>query len=129
MPRMNDVDSTMPILLIDDSQSMRRIARNCLKQLGFENVTEADSGTSAVELLNSAEFKLIISDWSMPDVDTEQLLRELRSRGDNVPVLIVAATQERQSIPEFKASEKTEVIIKPFTKEILQQKMESVLHS
>ena len=127
MPSLHDVDRQMPILIVDEYQSMRRIMRNCLKQLGFENVTEAESGDSAVDKLNSTEFKLIISDWSMPDVTARELLAQLRAGGLETPVLVVAAAQERARIPEFDESEKAEIIVKPFTKEILEKKLEQVL--
>lgn len=129
MHSLRDVDHSMPILVVDDYQSMRRIVRNCLKQLGFENVTEAESGSAAIEQLNSSEFKLIISDWSMPDVNAQELLQELRSHGLETPVLVVAAPQERPRIPAFDADANAGIIVKPFTKEILEQKLEQVLHA
>jgi two-component system, chemotaxis family, chemotaxis protein CheY len=127
MHSLQNVDRHMPILVVDEYQSMRRIVRNCLKQLGFENITEAENGSAAVDILNSSEFKLIISDWSMPDATAKELLDQLRSNGVATPVLVVAAAQERSRIPAFDESEKAEVIIKPFTKEILEQKLEQVL--
>jgi two-component system chemotaxis response regulator CheY len=45
------IDLSMPILVVDDYNTMIRIIRNLLKQLGFENVDEASDGTIALERL------------------------------------------------------------------------------
>jgi len=56
------MDLSIKILIVDDFATMRRILKNILKQLGFTNVTEADDGTTALDLLKSNSFDLIISD-------------------------------------------------------------------
>ena len=59
------VDKKMRILVVDDYSTMRRIIRNLLKQLGFENVDEAADGGEAFKKLEESPFNMIISDWNM----------------------------------------------------------------
>ncbi len=59
------VDMSMPVLVVDDYQTMIRIIKNLLKQLGFENVDEASDGKAALEKMQAAKFGLVISDWNM----------------------------------------------------------------
>jgi two-component system, chemotaxis family, chemotaxis protein CheY len=129
MHSLDNVDRNMAILVVDDYPSMRRIVRNCLRQLGFENVTEAEDGDAALQKLQDAEFKFIISDWSMPNMTAGDLLKEVRSdsRLKDVPMLMVAAEQEKTKVPELTAEDNAGVIVKPFTREILQKKMEDIL--
>ncbi|MCB0352289.1 MAG: response regulator [Bdellovibrionales bacterium] len=61
------MDKDMPILVVDDFSTMRRIVKNCLKQLGFNNVYEAADGQIAWDKLQEMEFKFIVSDWNMPN--------------------------------------------------------------
>ncbi|NDC38955.1 MAG: response regulator, partial [Proteobacteria bacterium] len=92
----------MPILIVDDFATMRRIVKTCLRQLGFENVTEADDGKVALEKLNANEFKLIISDWNMPNMMGIDLLRSVRGdqRLKALPFLMVTAEAQKENVLE-----------------------------
>ena len=127
MCSMEKIDPNMPILIVDQYQSMRRAMGQCLRKLGFNNISEAETGTSAIEQINTSEFKLIISDWHMPDVNAQELLQELRTHGIETPVLVVAESQERSQVPEFKPDQKAELIVKPICSSILEEKLSHVL--
>jgi two-component system chemotaxis response regulator CheY len=59
------VDLSMPILVVDDYNTMIRIIRNLLKQLGFEDIDDANDGTAALSKLRGKRYGLVISDWNM----------------------------------------------------------------
>ena len=59
------LDPSMPILVVDDYQTMVRIIRNLLKQLGFENVDDASDGTAAISKMRDKKYCLVISDCNM----------------------------------------------------------------
>ena len=69
----------MRVLVVDDFSTMRRIVRNILRQLGFQNVVEADDGTSAWDVLNREKIDFIVSDWNMPQMTGIELLRKVRA--------------------------------------------------
>ena len=122
-------DVNMPILVIDDLPTMRRVVKNCLRQLGFENVTEAASGSEALEKLRAQPFGLIISDWTIPEIPEHHLVSAVRSEAGTaeVPLLVVAAEAQRPSLSILSTEEHVSWIIKPFTASLLEQKMREAL--
>ncbi|MFZ4604214.1 MAG: response regulator, partial [Caulobacterales bacterium] len=69
------VDMAMPILVVDDYNTMIRIIRNLLKQLGFENVDDAADGQAALEKMRAKSYGLVISDWNMEPMTGFELLQ------------------------------------------------------
>ena len=65
--------------MVDDFNTMRRIVRNLLKELGFNNVEEAEDGVDALTKLRAGGFDFVISDWNMPNMDGLQLLQTIRA--------------------------------------------------
>ncbi|VFS66629.1 Chemotaxis protein CheY [Kluyvera cryocrescens] len=61
-------DKELKFLVVDDFSTMRRIVRNLLKELGFNNVEEAEDGVDALNKLNAGGFGFVISDWNMPNM-------------------------------------------------------------
>src|ERR1700704_6962742 len=73
------VDPSMPILVVDDYNTMIRIIRNLLRQLGFSDVDDAPDGSAALSKMQSKHYGLVISDWNMEPMTGFDLLREVRS--------------------------------------------------
>jgi len=72
-------DLSMPILVVDDYNTMIRIIRNLLKQIGFENVDDASDGSAALAKMQGKKYGLVISDWNMEPMTGYDLLREVRA--------------------------------------------------
>jgi two-component system chemotaxis response regulator CheY len=122
-------DYKMKILVVDDFATMRRIVKNILKQLGFENIEEAEDGEQAYTKLKSGNFKLVVSDWNMPNLDGLGLLKKVRSDPDlkNLPVLMVTAEAEKEKVVEAIKAGVNNYVVKPFTAEVLKEKMDKIL--
>lgn len=125
---LNHVDRDMPILVVDDFSTMRRIIKNALKSLGFENVVEAEDGQAAWNKLQQGEFQFIISDWNMPHMMGIDLLRTVRSseKHHDIPFLIVTIENQKDALLEATKEGVSNYIIKPFEKNVLQAKMEAI---
>jgi len=121
----------MRILIVDDFSTMRKIIKNILRQLGYENVVEADDGTTAWELLNKDAIDFIISDWNMPKMTGIELLRKVRGSEQygSVPFLMVTAEAQQENIIEAVQAKVSNYIVKPFTPETLGQKIEKIFGS
>ena len=74
-------DKELKFLVVDDFSTMRRIVRNLLKELGFNNVEEAEDGVDALNKLQAGGFGFVISDWNMPNMDGLELLKTIRADG------------------------------------------------
>ena len=69
------MDKDMKILIVDDFSTMRRIIKNLLRDLGFNNTSEADDGKTALPMLKSGKFDFLVTDWNMPGMDGLSLLK------------------------------------------------------
>jgi two-component system chemotaxis response regulator CheY len=124
-------DSSMNILVVDDFATMRRIVRNVLKQLGYTNIFEADDGTSALEVLKKEKIQFIISDWNMPQMPGIELLKAVRGSEEwkNLPFLMVTAEGQKENVLEAVKHKVSHYIIKPFTPEVLMEKINQIFEA
>ena len=120
-------DPNMKILVVDDMSTMRRIVKNIMKQLGFANVEEAENGQDALDKLRADSFGFIISDWNMPIMTGLELLRAVRAddKLKAIPLLMVTAEAQKENLIEAIQAGVSNYIVKPFTADILQEKMNS----
>ena len=121
-------DKNMKVLVVDDFSTMRRIVKNILRQLGFNNISEAEDGVKAVALLEIEKFDLIISDWNMPNMTGIELLRYVRGSDTlkDIPFLMVTAEAQQENIIEAVKAKVNNYIVKPFTADTLHEKIEKI---
>ncbi len=121
-------DPNMRVLIVDDFSTMRRIVRNILRQLGFNNVVEADDGTTAWDTINREKIDFIVSDWNMPKMTGIELLRKVRSSEQyaDTPFLMVTAEAQQENIIEAVQAKVSNYIVKPFTADTMKQKIDKI---
>ena len=71
-------DLNIKILVVDDMSTMRRILKNTLKQLGYQDIEDAEDGNAALVKLRQGGFGFVVSDWNMPNMSGIELLKEIR---------------------------------------------------
>lgn len=124
------MDTEMKILVVDDFSTMRRIIKNLLRDLGFNNTDEADDGLTALPMLKTGKYDLLVTDWNMPGMQGIDLLKAVRVEEDeklkNIPVLMVTAEQKKEQIIEAAQAGVNGYIVKPFTALILKEKLEKI---
>ena len=121
-------DPSMKTMVVDDMSTMRRIVKNLLKQLGFANVEEAENGQEALIKLKADKFGFVVSEWNMPVMSGIQLLRAIRA-GEalkSIPVLMVTAEAQKENIIEAVQAGVSNYVVKPFTAEALQEKINKI---
>jgi len=118
----------MNILVVDDFPTMRRIVKNLLKDLGFENVDEAEDGADALGKLRGNAFDFVVSDWNMPNMDGLTLLKHIRADDSlaHLPVLMITAEAKKENIISAAQAGASGYIVKPFTAATLQEKLERI---
>ena len=119
------MNKNMKILIVDDFSTMRRIIKNLLRDLGFNNTQEADDGTTALPMLKKGDFQFVITDWNMPGID---LLKAIRAddKLKSLPVLMVTAEAKREQIIEAAQAGVNGYIVKPFTAATLSDKLSKI---
>ena len=122
------IDKKMKVLVVDDFSTMRRIVKNILRQLGFENIIEADDGETAKIKLESERIDFIVSDWNMPKMSGLELLKWVRSNDEfkSLPFLMVTAEAQKENILEAVKAQVSNYIVKPFTAEVMQEKIDKI---
>jgi len=122
------VSKSIKILVVDDFPTMRRIVRNLLKELGFENVDEAEDGQMALDKLNSGAFELVVSDWNMPNLDGLSMLKHIRANPAlaRLPVLMVTAEAKKENIIAAAQAGASGYVVKPFTAATLEEKLNKI---
>ncbi len=122
------MDKNMKILIVDDFSTMRRIIKNLLRDLGFNNTAEADDGQTALPMLKSGNFDFLVTDWNMPGMDGLTLLKTVRSDEDlcDMPVLMVTAEAKRDQIVVAAEAGVNGYVVKPFTAATLKEKIEKI---
>jgi two-component system, chemotaxis family, chemotaxis protein CheY len=122
------VDKTISILVVDDYSTMVRIIRNLLRQIGFENVDDANNGTSALTKLRTKSYGLVISDWNMEPMTGYDLLREIRADPAlaKTPFIMVTAESKTENVIAAKKAGVDNYIVKPFNAQTLHHKIQSV---
>jgi two-component system chemotaxis response regulator CheY len=125
------VSTSLKYLVVDDFSTMRRIVKNLLQELGYQNVQEADDGKTAWPMLQTGSFDFVITDWNMPLMPGLDLLKAIRAdeKLKGLPVLMVTAEAKREQIVEAVQAGVSGYVVKPFTAEILKQKLEKILQA
>jgi two-component system chemotaxis response regulator CheY len=120
------MDLQIKILVVDDFATMRKVVRNLLKQVGYENIVEAEDGVMALKALKSQK---IISDWNMPNMTGLELLKAVRADEDlkTTPFLMVTAEALQDNVITAVKAGVSNYIVKPFTAEVLNDKIKKIL--
>jgi two-component system, chemotaxis family, chemotaxis protein CheY len=118
----------MKILIVDDFSTMRRIIKNLLRDLGFNNTEEADDGNTGLPKLQSGNFDFLVTDWNMPGMTGIDLLRAVRAdeKLKSLPVLMVTAEAKKEQIVMAAQEGVNGYIVKPFTAQTLKEKIEKI---
>jgi len=126
---MGTVDLNMPVLIVDDYQTMLRTMGKLMKTLGFENIDQASDGHEALEKLYSQPYGLVISGWDMRPMSGLDLARLMRSdtRLDQVLIVMTAAENGHDNMAAAKQAGVSEYIVKPFTASALKDRLSALL--
>lgn len=119
----------LKFLVVDDFSTMRRIVRGLLKEMGCNNVEEAEDGTVALNMLKAAKFDFVVSDINMPNMNGFDLLKAVKADDSlkHLPVLMVTAEARKEDIVMAAQSGAAGYIVKPFTKATLEEKIVKIV--
>ena len=120
----------LKFLVVDDSVTMRRIVLNSLKQIGHEEFVEAADGREALTKLTADDgINFVITDWNMPDVTGLDFVKLVRAnpKYSALPILMVTTRGMKEDIVEALQAKVNNYIVKPFTPQVLREKIEQII--
>lgn len=119
----------MKFLVVDDSPTMRRIVINALKSFSIEDIVEAEDGQDALSKLQTHNIDFIITDWNMPNMTGLDLTKTVRAsdKWNKIPILMVTTRGLKQDIIEALQAKVNNYIVKPFTPQVLKEKIMAIL--
>jgi two-component system chemotaxis response regulator CheY len=122
------VDTSISVLIVDDYNTMIRIIRNLLRQLGFEHIDEANDGSAALAKMRTRRYGLVISDWNMEPMTGYDLLQEVRNDPGlaKTPFIMVTAESKTENVIAAKKAGVSNYIVKPFNAQTLKSKIDAV---
>ena len=127
---VNNSGITMKFLVVDDLPTMRRVVRSALNRIGYDDIIEAEDGVAALQKLKDNEVDIILTDWSMPNMDGLDLVKTIRSNQNkyrNIPILMITVKGNHEDVVEAIRAKVNGYIVKPFTPLILQDKIDAIL--
>ncbi len=119
----------MRFLVVDDSPTMRRIVINALKTFGYGEILEAEDGQEGLSKLQAETVDFVITDWNMPNMTGLELTKAIRSSDalKHLPILMVTTRGLKQDIVEALQARVNNYVVKPFTPQVLREKIDAVL--
>ena len=119
----------LKFLVVDDFSTMRRIVRGLLKEMGCNNVEEAEDGAVALHMLKTGRYDFVVSDINMPNMNGFDLLKALKAEASlkHIPVLMVTAEARKEDILLAAQSGAAGYVVKPFTKATLEEKVTKIM--
>ena len=123
------MDPNLQILVVDDYNTMVRIVRKLLKQVGYENVDEASNGQMALGMIKEKKYGFIISDWNMEPMTGYELLKHVRAAEETAktPFILVTAKSRPDNVVAAKKEGANEYFVKPFSAPVLREKIDKAL--
>ena len=121
--------SDLRFLVVDDFSTMRRIVRGLLREMGCNNVEEAEDGVVALQMVKTSRFDFVVSDINMPNMNGFDLLKAMKAEHSlkHIPVLMVTAEARKEDIVMAAQSGAAGYVVKPFTKATLEEKISKIL--
>jgi two-component system chemotaxis response regulator CheY len=119
------MQTTTPVLVVDDSQTLRLIVTKHLNSLGFNDVDEAEDGGSALERMRNRQYGLLISDWEMQPMGGEELLKAVRQDPKYIKLPIIMITAHKSRGASWLAGADA-YLSKPFTENDFQKAIKTV---
>ncbi|MCS7082521.1 MAG: response regulator [Bacteroidetes bacterium] len=119
----------LTVLVVDDSPTMRRIICNTLDRIGYRNHVEAENGQQAWEIIQKGGIQFVLTDWNMPEMNGLELVTAIRQSPTHkdLPIIMITTKGMTEEVLEAVKAGVNNYIVKPFTPEVLEEKIKAVL--
>jgi two-component system chemotaxis response regulator CheY len=124
----HDVEE-LSVLVVDDSQTARHHIGKTLRALGIENIVEATNGKEAIQLIDKNYFDLVVTDYNMPAMDGNELVRYIReqSKQASIPILMVTSENDVNQLAAVEQSGVSAICDKPFEMSVVRSLIQNIV--
>jgi two-component system chemotaxis response regulator CheY len=120
------MDTSLPVLVVDDSRTMTAIIAKLVRDVGFSNVDQVNDGPSALARLRERKYHLVLSDWDMRPMNGTELIAQIRQDPVNASTPVIMITAKCDADVSW-LSGADGYLMKPFNVHGLRDKIEEVL--
>lgn len=127
----SDFAKEMTVLVVDDNPQVISLTKHMLLEMGCSQVFTAKDGHEALDFISmfgENDIDVVLCDWNMPRVTGFEVLKQVRTVDPDMPFLMVTGVADYDSVMQCKALGITGYIKKPFSKDDLRRKMQTVAH-
>ncbi|MBD3169761.1 MAG: response regulator [candidate division Zixibacteria bacterium] len=115
----------MQVLVVDDSQIMRKIVTGALNKVGITDTLDACDGKEAVQIVSqNPDIGLVLMDWNMPNMTGLEAIKKIRASKNEVPIIMCTTEGEKEKVLEALKSGANDYLVKPFSPKDIQAKLE-----
>jgi two-component system chemotaxis response regulator CheY len=119
------MDTSLPVLVVDDSRTMAAIIAKLVRDVGFTNVDQVTDGQSALERLRAKKYHMVFSDWDMRPMNGTELIAHIRKEPANSRTLVIMITAKCDADVSWLSGADGH-LMKPFNASDLRDKIEEV---
>jgi len=121
--------AALKVLVVDDQRNVLQVTRLALENFGVRTIHEAENGVAALQTALSQPIDLIISEFSMPEMDGLGLLRAVRGHPAvrKLPFILITRRGDRELVVIAAKAGVNDYLVKPFTEATLRHKVEEVI--
>jgi two-component system chemotaxis response regulator CheY len=120
----------LKLLVVDDSSTMRRIIKNTLARLGYQDILEGADGLEGWAAIDAnPDVEMLITDWNMPEMNGLELVKKVRAdaRFKDLPIIMVTTEGGKAEVITALKAGVNNYIVKPFTPQVLKEKLAAVM--
>ncbi|MFQ5469657.1 MAG: response regulator, partial [Gammaproteobacteria bacterium] len=120
----------LEVLVVDDSSTARRYIMRVLNGLGIEKITQAKNGVEAIEIMKGAYFDFIVTDYNMPEMDGQELVKQVRNQSAqaSIPIIMVTSETDESRLAAVQNTGVSAICDKPFEPNTVRGLIENILH-
>ncbi len=115
---------SLNVLVVESSPQARKNIIQSLQEIGVRNVTEASDGPEAIRQYKEAQFDVLFVDWNLKGQQGQNLVQEIRQLNRDVPIIATVPISGQNFAQEADQAGASDLLGKPFTTEILREKLE-----
>ena len=126
------LDPKTRVLIAEDNPNLRKVIVNIVKKIGFSDIVECEDGESAWEVVSKGGVGLVLTDWAMPGMNGLDLIKHIRASKppvSKIPILMITAADNKDSIMQAGKEGVDAYVIKPFSVKTIMDKIEEAVNN